>query len=65
MRYVFAVLAGGLLIGLLLSFAVYYLLGFNPGYFFAKFIAGPVGLASAFVIFIAYDHIRPKKNDKD
>ena len=64
MKYVVAVALGALLIGFLLSLAVYFSLGADIGYFFAKFIAAPVGLICAFVLFIIYDSLWPKKRGK-
>lgn len=64
MKYVIAIVAGTVATGSLLSVAVYYLLGAHPGYFFAKFIAAPVGFACSFILFVVYDSIWPKKSDK-
>ena len=64
MKYIVAVVAGALLIGSVLSVAVYFLWGSSPAFFFAKFIAGPVGLASSFALFILYDSKWPKNGKK-
>ena len=60
MKYVAAVAFGALLIGLLLSLAVYALVGTDAGHFFAKFLAAPIGLACSFLLFLVYDSIWPK-----
>ena len=65
MKYIVAIVVGALAIGSLLSVDAYYLLGANPGYFFAKFLAAPVGLAGSFVLFIVYDHLWPKNGRKN
>ena len=61
MEYVVAVVSLAIVIGLLLSAAVYYLLGADIGYFFAKFIAGPAEFLCSLVLFIVYDHLWPKR----
>ncbi|MEW6645805.1 MAG: hypothetical protein AB1450_01220 [Pseudomonadota bacterium] len=61
MKYLVALLLGALLIGGVLTAGVHYLFGAGPGYFFAKFIAGPVGLLVSGFVFLVYDSLRPQQ----
>ncbi len=61
MKYVVLLAAGTLAIGALLTIALYYLAGSDVAYFFARFLAGPVGFIASFVLFIAYDTVRPRQ----
>jgi len=65
MAYVVAIVLGALVIGGMSSLAVHLLPGSDAGYFFAKFMAGPLGLVSSFVMFIVYDHVWPKNSGRD
>lgn len=61
MKYIITIILGAIIIGGLLTVGTYYLFGKNPGYFFAKFVATPVGLIGSFVLFVVYDSLWPKK----
>jgi uncharacterized membrane protein YiaA len=61
MKYIIAIVVGAVIIGVGLSLAVFALLGDNPGYFFAKFVAAPVGLMGAVLGFFLYDSLWPKR----
>lgn len=61
MKYLVAILLGALLVGGMLTAAVYYLFGYNSGYFFARFVAGPVGLIVSGFGFLVYDTLWPRK----
>jgi len=65
MKYLVAILLGALLVGGALTVVVHYLFGSNPGYFFGKFIAGPVGLMVSGVAFLVYDTLWPRKKSPD
>ncbi|MCB1790890.1 MAG: hypothetical protein KDJ27_19740 [Gammaproteobacteria bacterium] len=64
MKYIAAILLGALIVGGLLTAVVYSLFGAEAGWFFAKFIAGPLGLFCAFLLFIIYDTLWPKSRDE-
>ncbi len=61
MKYIIAIVLLALIIGTLTTLGVYFILGSNPGYFYAKFIATPLSLVAAVVIFLIYDELYPKK----
>ena len=61
MKYIVIIGLLALLIGLLSSLGVYWVLGEQWGFFFAKIIAAPVGIAGAVVMFLVFDHVWPKK----
>jgi len=63
--YLAAILGMAILIGLLLTVAVYHLFGDQAGNLFAKFAAGPLGLVLAFILFVLYDSIWPKRRSPD
>lgn len=63
MKYLVAILLGALLVGGALTVAVHYFLGSSPSYFFAKFIAGPVGLMISGFGFLVYDSLWPKQKN--
>lgn len=65
MKYLVAILLGALLVGGVLTVAVHYLFGSNPGYFFARFVAGPVGLIVSGFCFLVYDTLWPRKKMPD
>lgn len=64
MKYIVAIIIGAVIIGGGLSVGVYYIFGANPGYFFAKFVAAPVGLLGAAFGFVVYDTLRPRKKSQ-
>ena len=64
MKYIVSVFVGALIIGGVLTTGTYYFFGEVPGYFFAKFVAGPAGLFGSFVLFVVYDTLWPKKSRK-
>ena len=55
---------GAALIAVLLTLGVYLVFGENPGYYFARFIAVPAGLATSGVCFLVYDSVWPKMKAK-
>lgn len=61
MKYLVAILAGALLVGLALAVGVYRLFGAEVGHFFAKFLAGPAGLVVSGAAFVVYDTLWPKQ----
>lgn len=64
MRYLIAILVTALSIGGALSALVYVVLGANPGYFFAKFVAAPVGLIGTLLGFLLYDSLWPRRSER-
>jgi hypothetical protein len=54
MKYIITIFIGAIIIGGLLAVGTYFLFGANPGYFFAKFVAVPVGLIGSIVLFVVY-----------
>jgi dipeptide/tripeptide permease len=64
MKYIITIFIGAIIIGGLLAVGTYFLFGANPGYFFAKFVAAPVGLIGSIVLFVVYDTLWPKKPSK-
>jgi len=65
MKYLIAILLGALVVGGALTFAVHYVFGSNPGYFFAKFVAAPVGLVVSLVGFLVYDSLWPRRRTQE
>ena len=61
MKYILAIALGTIVIGLLLSFGVYWLFDDRVGLFFVKFLAVPIGGVCSFILFIIYDEMNPKK----
>jgi len=61
MKYLIGIIISALIIGGMLTISVYYTLGEDPGYFFAKLIAAPMGLLGAGFCFVVYDTLWPKK----
>jgi len=61
MKYLFVILVGALIAGGALTFGIHYLFGYDTGYFFARYVAGPVGLFVSGVCFLVYDSLWPRK----
>lgn len=64
MKYIISIFISAVIIGGLLTLGTYYLFGANLGYFFAKFVAVPVGLIGSIVLFVVYDTLWPMKPNK-
>ena len=64
MKNIVIILIGAALIAVLLTLGVYLVFGKNPGYYFARFIAVPAGLAASGVGFLVYDSAWPKTKAK-
>jgi len=63
MKYILIIGTGTIVIGVLLAVCVDYFFGDWVSSFFAKFIAGPVGLGISFMIFTIYDSQYPKQKE--
>jgi len=63
MKYILIIGTGAIVIGVLLAICVDFFFGDWVSSFFAKFIAGPIGLGISFVIFIIYDSYYPKQKE--
>lgn len=61
MKYLFAILVGALIVGGALTFGIHHLFGYDTGYFFARFVAGPAGLIVSGFCFVVYDSLWPRK----
>ncbi|PKM43444.1 MAG: hypothetical protein CVV05_14665 [Gammaproteobacteria bacterium HGW-Gammaproteobacteria-1] len=65
MKYLVAISLGALIVGGALTAVIHYLFGTNPGYFFAKFVAAPVGLVVSVVGFLVYDTLWPRRKTQE